>query len=72
MSQVKTAPVDMFTTLRPRLLIGGLLKDIKAVQASIARFGLLSPIIVSRSNGRLVVLDGRNKMLPISQMGPQR
>ena len=68
MSQVKTAPVDMFTTLRPRLLIGGLLKDIKAVQASIARFGLLSPIIVSRSNGRLVVLDGRKRLAAIKRL----
>ncbi len=68
MSQVKTAPVDMFTTLRPRLLIGGLLKDIKAVQASIARFGLLSPIIVSRSNGRLVVVDGRKRLAAIKRL----
>ena len=68
MSHVKTAPVDMFTTLRPRLLIGGLLQDIKAVQASIARFGLLSPIIVSRSNGRLVVVDGRKRLAAIKRL----
>ena len=43
MSQLKTAPVNMFTTLRPRLYVGQLLQDIKAVQASILRFGLLSP-----------------------------
>ena len=58
MSQLKTAPVNMFTTLGPRLYVGPLLQDIKAVQASILRFGLLSPIIVSRSEGRLVILDG--------------
>lgn len=68
MSHVKTAPVDMFTTLRPRLLIGGLLQDIKSVQASIARFGLLSPIIVSRSNGRLVVVDGRKRLAAIKRL----
>lgn len=68
MSQVKTAPVDMFTTLRPRLLIGGLLKDIKAVQESISRFGLLSPIIVSRSNGRLIVVDGRKRLAAIKRL----
>jgi len=68
MSQVKTATVDMFTTLRPRLLIGTLLKDIKAVQASIARFGLLSPIIVSRTNGSLVVIDGRKRLAAIKRL----
>ena len=68
MSHIKTAPVDMFTTLRPRLLVGRLLLDIKAVQASIARFGLLSPIIVSHANGRLVVVDGRKRLAAIRRL----
>lgn len=68
MSHMKTAPVDMFTTLRPRLFVGRLLKDIKAVQASIARFGLLSPIIVSRSEGRLIVVDGRKRLAAIRRL----
>lgn len=68
MSHIKTAPVDMFTTLRPRLFVGRLLKDIKAVQASISRFGLLSPIIVSRSEGRLIVVDGRKRLAAIKRL----
>ena len=68
MSHIKTAPVDMFTTLRPRLLIGRLLQDIKAVQASISRFGLLSPIVVSRTEGRLVVIDGRKRLAAIRRL----
>jgi len=68
MSQIKTAPVDMFTTLRPRLLVGRLLKDIKAIQASISRFGLLSPIIVTRSNSRLIVVDGRKRLAAIRRL----
>ena len=68
MSHIKTAPVDMFTTLRTRLLIGELLQDIKAVQASISRFGLLTPILVSRSNGRLVVIDGRKRLAAIKRL----
>ena len=68
MSQLKTAPVNMFTTLRPRLYVGQLLQDIKAVQASILRFGLLSPIIVSRSEGRLVILDGRKRLAAIRRL----
>ena len=68
MSQIKTAPVDMFTTLRPRLLVGRLLQDIKSIQASISRFGLLSPIIVSRSKGRLIVVDGRKRLAAIRRL----
>ncbi len=68
MSHINTAPVDMFTTLRPRLLRGLLLKDVKAVQASIARFGLLSPIVVSRANGRLIVVDGRKRLAAIRRL----
>jgi len=68
MSQLKTAPVNMFTTLRPRLYVGQLLQDIKSVQASILRFGLLSPIIISRSEGRLVVLDGRKRLAAIRRL----
>jgi hypothetical protein len=68
MSQLKTAPVNMFTTLRPRLYVGQWLKDIKTVQASISRFGLLSPILVSRSKGRLIVLDGRKRLAAIRRL----
>jgi len=68
MSQIKTAPVDMFITLRPRLFVGQLLKDIKAVQASISRFGLLSPIVVSKSGGRLIVVDGRKRLAAIRRL----
>jgi hypothetical protein len=65
---MKTAPVDMFTTLRPRLFTGPLLQDIKSIQASIARFGLLSPIIVTRSGDRLIVLDGRKRLAAIRRL----
>ena len=68
MSHMKTAPVDMFTTLRPRLFTGPLLQDIKSIQASIARFGLLSPIIVTRSGDRLIVLDGRKRLAAIRRL----
>ncbi len=68
MSHIETSPVDMFITLRPRLLGGRLLQDVKAMQASIARFGLLSPIVVSRANGRLVVIDGRKRLAAIRRL----
>ncbi len=68
MSQFKTAPVNMFTTLRSRLYVGRFLEDIKSIQSSIARFGLLSPIIVARSEGRLVVVDGRKRLAAIRRL----
>ena len=68
MSQLKTAPVNMFTTLRPRLYVGRMLHDIKSIQASILRFGLLSPIIVSRSEGRLIIIDGRKRLAAIRRL----
>ncbi len=68
MSHIKTAPVDMFITLRPRLFVGQLLQDVKSVQASISKFGLLSPIVISRSEGRLVVVDGRKRLAAIRRL----
>lgn len=68
MSHINTAPVDMFTTLRPRLLGGALLRDVKAVQASISRLGLLSPIVVSRIKDQLVVVDGRKRLAAIRRL----
>lgn len=69
MPHSKTAPVDMFTTLRPKLLLGQTLKDIKSVQASIARFGLLSPIVVTRQGKQLIVIDGRKRLAAIRRLG---
>jgi len=68
MSHFKTAPVNMFTTLRPRLFIGKFLQDVKSIQASIARFGLLSPILVSRVNNQLIVIDGRKRLAAIRRL----
>lgn len=68
MSLFKTAPVDMFTTLRPRVLVGRALSEIKSVQASISRFGLLSPIVVTRNHGKLVVVDGRKRLAAIRRL----
>lgn len=68
MTEIKTASIDMFTTLRSRLFGGKILSDIKAVQSSIARYGLLSPIIVSSQNGKLVVVDGRKRLAAIRRL----
>ena len=68
MTHLKTAPVDMFITLRPRVLRGKMLAEIKSVQASIERFGLLSPITVTRHDGKLVVVDGRKRLIAMRRL----
>jgi len=65
---IQAASVDKFAFMRPRLLIGALLQDVKALQNSITRFGLLSPIIVRKHNGRLIVVDGRKRLTAIRRL----
>ena len=67
-AKFQTAPVDKFTFARPRILVGDLLQDVKTLQNSILRFGLLSPIIVRRHNGRLFVVDGRKRLAAIRRL----
>ena len=68
MSQIKTASVDMFITPHSRLFGGQLLSDIKSIQLSISRYGLLSPIIVARRNKKLVVIDGRKRLAALKRL----
>ncbi len=68
MFNISTAPVDKFVFVRPKILVGKLLQDIKTIQNSILRFGLLSPIIVRRHNGKLVVIDGRKRLAAIRRL----
>lgn len=62
------APVDRFQLLRGRLLTGNRLRDVKALQDSIVRFGLLSPIVAIERAGRLIVVDGRKRMAAIRRL----
>jgi len=68
MTGISTAPVDMFISLRPRLMLGPWLDEVKAVQRSIARFGLLCPIVVTQHEGRFVVVDGRKRLAAIRRL----
>ncbi len=68
MSQIKTASVDMFITPHSRLFGGQLLSDIKSIQLSISRYGLLSPIVVARRHKKLVVIDGRKRLAALRRL----
>lgn len=62
------APVEDFSLLRRKLLCGQQLRDIHALQDSIARYGLLSPIIATQRAGKLVVVDGRKRLAAIKRL----
>ena len=68
MSQVKTASVDMFINPHARLLGGQYLSDVKSIQLSISRYGLLSPIVVARRNKKLFVIDGRKRLAALRRL----
>ncbi|MEP1230642.1 MAG: ParB N-terminal domain-containing protein [Litorimonas sp.] len=68
MISISIAPVDNFVFARPRILVGKLLQDIKTLQNSILKYGLLSPIIVREHNGKLVVVDGRKRLAAIRRL----
>lgn len=68
---VQHATVDEFRLLRGKLLGGAHLRDVKSLQESIARFGLLSPIIVVRRAATLVVVDGRKRLAAIRRLSFQ-
>ena len=66
-----TAPVDSFSLLRNQVLAGGRLAQVKVLQESIARFGLLSPIVAIRREGRLFVVDGRKRLAALRRLAFQ-
>lgn len=62
------APVDDFSPLRTTVLCGKRLRDVRAIQDSIMRYGLLSPIIAMTQADRLVVVDGRKRLAAIKRL----
>lgn len=62
------APVDDFSPLRNTVLCGKRLRDVRALQDSIMRYGLLSPIIAMTQADRLIVVDGRKRLAAIKRL----
>lgn len=62
------APVEEFSLLRSMLLCGKRLRDIRTLQDSITRYGLLSPILATKRAGKLVVVDGRKRLAAIKRL----
>ena len=65
------APLSDFDLPRAPILVGDALKAVRELEASIARFGLLAPVVVARggSDNRWTVVDGRKRLLAIRRLG---
>ena len=65
------APLSDFALPRSPILVGQALKSVRELEASIARFGLLAPVVVTRgsTDGRWTVVDGRKRLLAIRRLG---
>lgn len=62
------AEISLFKSSAPTVLYGEQLKSIHAMQASIARFGLFSPITVLRQGEHLMVVDGRKRLAALRRL----
>lgn len=62
------APVEEFSLLRSKVFFGQQLQDIRTLQDSIARYGLLSPIRAMQRHGRLIVVDGRKRLAAVKRL----
>lgn len=64
----KRAEFSKFKTLLSPLLFGQFLTDVKKIERSILKYGLIMPIIVTESKGQLVVADGKKRLAAIRRM----
>ncbi|WP_409432864.1 ParB/RepB/Spo0J family partition protein [Litorimonas sp. RW-G-Af-16] len=67
-ASIKTAPIEVFAAIRSKILFGQMLQDVKAVQRSIAKLGLLSPLVVVERAGKLYVIDGQKRLAAIRRL----
>ena len=65
------APLGDFAEVRGQVLCGTRLEQVRALQDSILRFGLLAPLTVVRTAGRLVVIDGRLRLAALRRLSFQ-
>ncbi|WP_371396153.1 ParB/RepB/Spo0J family partition protein [Fretibacter rubidus] len=69
---IMRAPLSQFRSTTPHVLFGQKLTEVKAMARSIQRHGLLSPLLVSRHNGRLIVIDGRLRLAALRRLRFQK
>ena len=64
----RTASLSEFRAPAPKLLCGAYLKDVTALEASIAKHGLMTPLKVTYAGNKLVVIDGRKRLSALRRM----
>ena len=69
---IMRAPLSQFRSTTPHVLFGQRLTRVKAMACSIQQHGLLSPLLVSRHNGRFIVIDGRLRLAALRRLRFQR
>lgn len=62
------ATLSRFRSATPRILSGNLLKDVRDMQVSITQNGLVTPLLVSPNQSRLIVIDGRKRLLALRRL----
>lgn len=68
LSPIAHAHVDDFILLRTPVLTGSRLQDVKAVENSLLKFGMLSPLRVKRQDNKLIILDGRKRLMALRRL----
>ena len=66
--QFDTAKLADFRAPTTRILFGQRLKEVQQIEASIARHGLLNPLIVMQRGKRLIVVDGKKRLAALRRM----
>jgi len=65
---VQMAKLADFRAPTTRILFGQRLKDIAQIQNSIARHGLLNPLIIMPRGNKLVIVDGKKRLAALRRM----
>ncbi|RKQ69579.1 ParB-like nuclease family protein [Litorimonas taeanensis] len=68
MTELNRAPLSAYKSLHSAILCGETLNEVKQIERSIARFGLLSPIVVTAVYDQLIVVDGKKRLAAIKRM----
>ncbi len=64
----KYARLSHFRSATPKILCGSLLRDVKRLQHSIKNRGLTSPLITTKIQNRLIVIDGRKRLMALRRL----
>jgi ParB-like chromosome segregation protein Spo0J len=68
MTEFNRAPLTAFRSLHTGILFGEALNDVKHIERSIARFGLMAPFVVTEVNDQLIIIDGKKRLAALKRM----